>query len=160
MIRCASFVTILHPVLRSSSPVSRPRVLTRAGLDAGGVTRRTRTSSAWSEPADSIRVERAESSRPLCSTGLCSINGSKSFARSCNGRAVREFGGSSTRASSPSRGRSPPTSGLRDRPKVLEELGPLFVLRDLGARDLREFQTGCAEPRLPCDRERSREGFV
>src|SRR6267143_4105990 len=155
----ASSATTSHPVSTSSSRVSRPKASTRIGSDAAGMNRRSRTSSVWSERAASIRAERAESSRPSCSMDRYSIKGSKSSGQNRNGRAARESGESSKRTSSPNQGRSPPPSP-RDRPKVLEELGPLVVLRDLRARGPRELQAGRAEPRFPRNRERPREGFV
>src|SRR5437016_11766189 len=88
-----------------------------------------------------------------------SISGSKSFEPNRNGREPRACGGCSTRTSSRNRDRLPPPS-LRDRPQVLEELGPLIGFRDLGPRDLCQFQAGRAEPRFPRDRERPREGLV
>src|SRR5207249_4799 len=128
-------------------------------LLAVGMHRPSRTSSAWSEPAACIRAARAGNSRPSCSTGLSSISVSRSVEQDRNGREPRACGGSSTRTSSRNRDRSPPP-GLRDRPEVLEELGLLIGLRDLGSRDLRQFQAGRAEPRFPRDRERPRERFV
>src|SRR5438309_1728776 len=128
-IRGDSSAITSRPVSTSSSPASRPKALTRVGSVAVGMQRRSRTSSAWSEPAACIRAARAESSRPWCSTGLSSISGSKSFEPNRNGREPRACGVSSTRTSSRNRDRSPPP-GLRDRPEVLEELGPLIGLRE------------------------------
>src|SRR5205807_7835379 len=147
------------PVSTSSFRASRRRALTRVGSVAVGMHRQSRTSFAWSEPAACIRAAKAESSRPSYSTGLSSIIGSRFFEPNRNGREPRACGGSSTRTSSRNRDRLPPP-GLRDRPEVLEELGPLIGLRDLGPRDLRQFQAGRAESRFPRGCERPREGLV
>src|SRR5207245_9385852 len=154
-----SLAITARPVSTSSFRACRPRAWTRVGSVAVGMHRQSRTSSAWSEPVACIRAAKAESSRPSYSTGLSSIIGSKSFEPNRNGREPRACGGSSTRTSSRNRDRLPPP-GLRDRPEVLEELGPLLGLRDLGPSDLRQLQAGRAEPRCPRNRGRTSERVV